>query len=195
MTTSSSPPWPEAQTSGTPLSGGEICPSGVTMRMRPGRSVTSIRPSGRNASAHGLARPLATVCDLELARRRRKQVFSPRVAVAIRNVAVEQIATVNDAVTRTTGVFHDGPIAMPIIARCGAGSEPMRTRNSGDYAGIGIAMVTLIDSTVRATIRHSDSPPIASEAATALVNRDRSDGRGAARKARSAGRPHHGRNP
>ena len=35
------------------------------------------------------------------------------------------------------------------------------------YAGMGIAMVTLIDSTVRVTIRHSDSAPIASEAATA----------------------------
>ncbi len=35
------------------------------------------------------------------------------------------------------------------------------------YAGIGIAMVTLIESMVRVTIRHSDSEPIASEAATA----------------------------
>ena len=61
MTTSSRPPWPEAQTSGTPLSGGEIWPSAVTIRMRPGRSVTSIFPSGRNASAHGLARPFAMV--------------------------------------------------------------------------------------------------------------------------------------
>src|SRR6201990_2319893 len=32
-------------------------------------------------------------------------------------------------------------------------------------------MVTLIDSTVRVTIRHSDNAPIASEAATARVNR------------------------
>src|ERR1700738_1415028 len=32
-------------------------------------------------------------------------------------------------------------------------------------------MVTLIDSTVRVTIRHSDSAPNASEAATARVNR------------------------
>ena len=33
-------------------------------------------------------------------------------------------------------------------------------------------MLTLIDSTVSVTIRHSESEPIASEAATALVNRD-----------------------
>src|SRR3981081_2178782 len=33
-------------------------------------------------------------------------------------------------------------------------------------------MVTLIESTVRVTIRHSDSPPIASDAATASVSRE-----------------------
>ena len=37
-------------------------------------------------------------------------------------------------------------------------------------------MVTLIDSTVRVTIRHSDSAPIASEVATAWVNRDEATG-------------------
>ena len=36
-------------------------PSALTTRSRPGRSVTSILPSGRNASPHGLARPSATV--------------------------------------------------------------------------------------------------------------------------------------
>jgi hypothetical protein len=44
------------------------------------------------------------------------------------------------------------------------------------YAGIGIATPTLIDSTVRATIRHSDSEPIASEAATASVSLDETIG-------------------
>jgi hypothetical protein len=44
------------------------------------------------------------------------------------------------------------------------------------YAGIGIAMLTLIESTVRATIRHSDSEPIASEAATASIKRDEATG-------------------
>jgi hypothetical protein len=33
-------------------------------------------------------------------------------------------------------------------------------------------METLIESTVRVTIRHSDNPPIASRAATAWVGRD-----------------------
>ena len=44
------------------------------------------------------------------------------------------------------------------------------------YAGIGIAMLTLIDSIVRVTIRQSDSDPIASEAATASVSRDEATG-------------------
>src|ERR1700740_3598932 len=44
------------------------------------------------------------------------------------------------------------------------------------YAGIGIAMVTLIESTVRVTITHSDSEPIASEAATVRINRDEATG-------------------
>jgi hypothetical protein len=39
-------------------------------------------------------------------------------------------------------------------------------------------MVTLIDSTVSATITHSDSAPIASEAAMALVSRDEATGAG-----------------
>jgi len=38
------------------------------------------------------------------------------------------------------------------------------------YAGIGIAMLTLVESTVRATITQSDSEPIASEAATASIS-------------------------
>jgi hypothetical protein len=44
------------------------------------------------------------------------------------------------------------------------------------YAGIGIAMLTLIESTVRLTITHSDSEPIASEAATASVSLDEATG-------------------
>jgi hypothetical protein len=46
------------------------------------------------------------------------------------------------------------------------------------YAGIGIAMDTLIESTVRVTIRHNDSEPIASEAATASVSREEATGVG-----------------
>jgi hypothetical protein len=48
--------------------------------------------------------------------------------------------------------------------------------NVFDYAGIGIAMLTLIDSTARATITHSDSEPIASEAATASISLDEATG-------------------
>ena len=51
-------------------------------------------------------------------------------------------------------------------------------QNDGDYAGIGIAMVTLIDNTVRVTMRHSDNAPSPSEAATAWVNRNEATGVG-----------------
>jgi hypothetical protein len=44
------------------------------------------------------------------------------------------------------------------------------------YAGIGIAMATLIESSVRVTIRHSDNEPIASEAATAPASLDEETG-------------------
>jgi hypothetical protein len=42
--------------------------------------------------------------------------------------------------------------------------------------GSGIAMETLIESTVRVTIRHSDREPIASEAATAVLSREEATG-------------------
>jgi hypothetical protein len=45
-----------------------------------------------------------------------------------------------------------------------------------DYAGKGIAIETPIESTVRVTIRQTDSEPIASEVATACVNRDEATG-------------------
>jgi hypothetical protein len=56
--------------------------------------------------------------------------------------------------------------------------EKATNQNDGNYAGIGIAMVTLIDNTVRVTTRHSDSAPSPSEAATAWVNRDEATGVG-----------------
>ena len=43
-------------------------------------------------------------------------------------------------------------------------------------SGIGIAIEVLIESTVMMTTRHSDSPPIASEAATTSCNRDEATG-------------------
>src|ERR1019366_8218710 len=54
----------------------------------------------------------------------------------------------------------------------------MAGKNDFGYAGIGIAMETLIESAVRVTITHSDSKPIASEAATASVSRDEATGAG-----------------
>ena len=44
------------------------------------------------------------------------------------------------------------------------------------FGHAGIAMLTLIESIVRVTIRQSDSEPIASEAATASVSRDEAIG-------------------
>ena len=64
--TSSRPPCPRASTAGRPATGSDSClPSALTTRSRPGRSVTSILPSGRNASPHGLTQPLGHRDDVE----------------------------------------------------------------------------------------------------------------------------------
>jgi hypothetical protein len=55
-------------------------------------------------------------------------------------------------------------------------SQKVQTGKAGNYAGIGIAMVTLIESTVSATRRHSDSAPIAREVAMALDSREQATG-------------------
>jgi hypothetical protein len=47
-----------------------------------------------------------------------------------------------------------------------------------DQTGIGIAIETLIDSSVSVTARHSEIAPIASVAAMALVSRDEATGAG-----------------
>jgi len=52
----------------------------------------------------------------------------------------------------------------------------MAWKSVSGYAGIGIAMETLIDSNVMVTIRHSDIEPSASVAATASANRDEATG-------------------
>jgi hypothetical protein len=44
------------------------------------------------------------------------------------------------------------------------------------YAGIGIAMLTLIENTVMVTIRHTDNEPTASVAATASASREEATG-------------------
>jgi hypothetical protein len=63
----------------------------------------------------------------------------------------------------------------------------MAWKTGSGQAGIGIATATLIDSTVRVTIRHSDSEPIASEAATASVSRDEATGAGGQSKPAAPG--------
>jgi hypothetical protein len=64
---------------------------------------------------------------------------------------------------------------MPMVACC---REKLRMawRNYFRYAGIGIAMLSLIETRVSVTIRHTDSAPIASEAATASVSREQATG-------------------
>jgi len=52
----------------------------------------------------------------------------------------------------------------------------LRNRRYRDQAGIGIAMVTLIESTVSVTRRQSDSAPIATEVAMALRNWEQATG-------------------
>jgi hypothetical protein len=65
---------------------------------------------------------------------------------------------------------------MPVIAPRHVKVENGLEKYFGGQAGIGIAMVTLIESTVRVTIRHSDNAPIASVAATASFRRDEATG-------------------
>jgi hypothetical protein len=60
---------------------------------------------------------------------------------------------------------------MPVIAR----SIMMLIKSRGCH-GKGIATVALIDSTVRVTMRQSDSVPIASEVAMAPSNREEATG-------------------
>jgi hypothetical protein len=52
---------------------------------------------------------------------------------------------------------------------------PHRVRDP-NQSGSGIAMLTLIDNTVSATMTQSESEPIASEAATAWISRDEATG-------------------
>ena len=69
---------------------------------------------------------------------------------------------------------------MRIIAPCRAKISHRNFKGPGEiilsYAGIGIAMLTLIENTVRVTIRHSDSEPIARAVATASISRDEATG-------------------
>jgi hypothetical protein len=62
-----------------------------------------------------------------------------------------------------------------MVARRGCEKIGVRLEKFGQPR-IGIAMLILIESTVTATIRHSDSEPIASVAATASANRDEATG-------------------
>ena len=59
-TTSCRPPWPCTVTSGSPFTGlGSSKPLATTLSL-PAFSVTSMRPSGRNASDQGCSRPSTT---------------------------------------------------------------------------------------------------------------------------------------
>src|SRR6267142_1654001 len=192
VTTSSSPPWPDAQTSGTPLSGGESCPSTVTIRMRPGRSVTSILPSGRNASDHVWTSPLATVCTSSCPTEDANVVSSPRVLVAIRKVAVSRIAAVSATVTSPTGVFT------VLRSRCHAPRVVLGKRYQPKRRGLR-----------RNRHRHGDLDRQHREGddqaqrqraepqrgGDGVGQPGRSNGRRASIKAGSAGRPYHGLNP
>ena len=58
--------------------------------------------------------------------------------------------------------FHHGPIAIGIVNDANG--------KAADYPANGIAIETLIESTVSVTTRHSENAPIANVAAIALVN-------------------------
>lgn len=51
--TSRSPPWPRAETFGTPATGSDNVPSALTRRRVPDRSVTIAMPSGRKSMPQG----------------------------------------------------------------------------------------------------------------------------------------------
>ena len=59
-TTSNNPPWSWAWTAGTPLMLPDSWPVAESSSRRPGRSVTSMRPSGRKASPQGLDSPVVS---------------------------------------------------------------------------------------------------------------------------------------
>ena len=58
--TSSSPAWPSTKIFGSPEISEINAPSAPSSSRRPGFSVTSMRPSGRNARPHGNSSPVAT---------------------------------------------------------------------------------------------------------------------------------------
>jgi hypothetical protein len=66
--------------------------------------------------------------------------------------------------------FHHGPIAIGIVNDANG--------KCADYPTNGVAIETLIESTVSVTTRHSENAPIASVAAIALVNREEATGAG-----------------
>src|SRR5882757_6729307 len=186
--TSCNPPWPDARTSGTPFSGGESWPSGVTRRIRPGRSVTSMRPSGRNASAHGLTRPVATVWTSSCPADEANQAFSPRAPVAIRNDAVSTIPAASAAATHTTGVFicKSPSRRRPLFWKKAVWKKVKSDRKRHRHADLDRQHGERDDQAQR-------------ERADRERGRDgvgqsgRGDGRGVAFEACRAGRPYHGR--
>ena len=96
-----------------------------------------------------------------------------RVPVTISSDAASRIAAVSARVTSPMGVL------IMLGSRWSSSRvvvQEARTRKRPGYAGIGIAMVTLIESTVSVTTRQSDNAPIASEAAMTLVNREDATG-------------------
>jgi hypothetical protein len=93
--------------------------------------------------------------------------------VVIRSATANRIATASTTVTSPTGVF--------IMVRSRSKSSHAGNDANGkaaDYPANGIAIETLIDSTVSVTTRHSENAPIASVAAMALVNREEATGAG-----------------
>jgi hypothetical protein len=84
-----------------------------------------------------------------------------------------------------------GALAKPVIAsrenrqRTCENEGLEKTRSGAAYAGTGIAMLTLIESTARVMIRNSDSEPIASVAATAFLSRVEATGAGRSLKPRA----------
>src|SRR5262245_37899057 len=96
--TASSPPCPYPSIGGSPATGwGSSLPSREAIRNRPARSVTSVRPSGRNASAQGCSSPWVSVTTRKVSR----SLLTTSAACALSASAATIVAQAAIALKRT----------------------------------------------------------------------------------------------
>jgi hypothetical protein len=125
-TTSSSPHCPPVAIGGRPVSGSPRVPSAATMRSRPARSVTTIRPSGRKARPQGLTRPRAMVTACRL--------FAwARLASSARETTA-RIFMPSDAAANRVSSIQAGPAPAVLAAPAGGGSAATAADGGAEHA-------------------------------------------------------------